>query len=271
MTAPSEKDNNSDQSKSIGGILRKAGDIFARNMNIVAPLVLLMTLPSILIEVAVRDSFGDDNFGSLSNPFDTTASSTISTDDVNIGFVAISLVLGLVISIVVSIITLVASHRLAKGETEITLGSAWVSGRARIGTLIVAGILYGILVMLGLILLVLPGLIIAALLSLTWAVIVDRDDMGAIESMKESKRLFMSRVSLPLTWYVTSFAISMLFGIVNAPLVALSDELGIIGSVAQNLLGNALSIFLLIGYMLVFFALKDIAGSSSNDDDVYSS
>jgi uncharacterized membrane protein len=143
-----------------------------------------------------------------------------------------SLTLSIIGNLVYSVIALVFTLGYAKNLFQALDGeepqfSAYGQQARKIGIYFVAGLIYGILVFIGTLLLIIPGIYIAIRLQFFQALIVD-EDAGIIESLQKSwditKDQVLPLLLLALVMFVISIFGFILLGVgilVAAPLISL--------------------------------------------------
>lgn len=112
-----------------------------------------------------------------------------------------------------------------KGENA-TLGAGWSRLVSRLVPIILASVVVGVLVSLGMILLVLPGIILAFLLMFT-LVAVMVDDAGAFDAIGRSFRKVTRNFKATFVVFLVLLALGLLAGIVGM-IVGLIPILGVI-------------------------------------------
>lgn len=121
----------------------------------------------------------------------------------------------------------------------------------RLLSLLAVSIITGILILLGLIALVIPGIILAMMFSLVVPVIMI-ENKGALESLSRGRLLVDHR-------WLKTFGLLLLFGIIigiaSAVLSVLVGSLGLVGSVASNILLAFVQPLLPIGLTLYYYSM----------------
>jgi hypothetical protein len=133
-----------------------------------------------------------------------------------------------------------------KGEGA-TLGSGWSRLVSRIVPIILASVVVGILVSLGMVLLVLPGIIVAFLLMFT-LVAVMVDDAGAFNAIGRSFRKVTRNFKATFVVFLVLLALGVLAGVLGM-IVGLIPILGIILTmIVSALYTGYISIFVVAVY-----------------------
>jgi hypothetical protein len=142
-----------------------------------------------------------------------------------------ALVAGVLQLLAVGFLSLVAHTLVAAemGGSPIRTGTAVSVALRRFPTLVLAGILAGILVILGLVALVVPGLWLAGAFTMTWPAIA-LEGTGPIESLRRSFRLVRGRwwptVGFVLLVGLMGSAAAQLVQLVALPALAAGDGVG---------------------------------------------
>jgi hypothetical protein len=122
---------------------------------------------------------------------------------------------------------------------------------SRLLSLLAVSIITGILILLGLTALVIPGIILAMLFSLVVPVIMI-ENKGALESLSRS-RLLVDRRWLKTFGSLLLFGI--IIGVVSSILTVLVGSLGLVGSVASSILVAFIQPILPIGLTLYYYSM----------------
>ena len=134
---------------------------------------------------------------------------------------------------------------------SIDLSEAFNFTAGRLPSLLGAAIITGILIVVGLICLVVPGIILAIMVSLIVpAIVIER--MGALESLSRSRRLvggrWLKTFGLLLLVYLIIFVANLIFG-------AISSVFGSADWIVSNVLGSLVSPILPIAVTLYYYSM----------------
>lgn len=133
-----------------------------------------------------------------------------------------------------------------KGE-KASLGAGWGRLVARIVPMIIASILVGVIVSVGMMLLVLPGLILAFLLMFT-LVSVMVDDAGAFDALGRSFRTVTGNFKATFIFFLVLIALGVLSGLAGM-IVGLIPILGVVLTmIVSALYTGYISIFVVDAY-----------------------
>lgn len=134
-------------------------------------------------------------------------------------------------------------NKVSKLGQPMGIKDAFMSAKPLIWPLFLTGLLAGIFTLIGLVLLVIPGIIVGVFLSFSLYIVVDENKKG-MEALKASKA-YVDGYWLPI------FGRALLMGIV------ISLISGIIGGIAQNLLGVNVGMLVqnVIGLVVIPFAV----------------
>jgi hypothetical protein len=134
---------------------------------------------------------------------------------------------------------------------SVDLSEAFDFTVSRLPSLLGAAIVTGILIVVGLILLVVPGIILAIMFSLIVpAIVIER--VGALESLSRSRRLvggrWLKTFGLLLLVYLIIFVAGLIFG-------AISSVFGDADWIVSNVLGSLVSPILPIAVTLYYYSM----------------
>ena len=202
-------------------VLKSGWDFLSKHINKLWPVAILLALPTILSAFSTRNvkktEFKYENLTDFS-------SFTESVFGVSAATFGAAILLFLFVSIIYSAFVYSGSLKLMlkslRGHTtEFKLGDIFRVGRKYLGRFVLLTIAGGVIIFLGFLLLIIPGLIAIFLLSLALHFMVDKD-LGVSESLSSSYRtiksnassVFMVYLGLILVGLVVSIAGSILFG-----------------------------------------------------------
>jgi uncharacterized protein UPF0259 len=142
------------------------------------------------------------------------------------------------------------------GRADLSISETLQRVRPRVGPLLVAGLLAGLGVVIGLILLIVPGLLLLTWWSLIVPVIV-LERAAAMESFGRSRELVRGNGWNVFGVIVLTVLVLILVGILLAIVLAwLPDE---VGSYVQTLVSNTLTApFLALAWTLMYFRLREL-------------
>lgn len=145
----------------VGSVLGRTWAALFKNPVVFFGLAAAAVLPPALLEALMPQSVGWSSFMRL-----------------------LAMVLGLVIQGAVAY----AVYQALRDENAVSVGDAISHGLTRLPTLFLAALLVGLLVMVGLVLLIIPGIIVGCILAVTiQACVVEQ--LGPVESLKRSAEL----------------------------------------------------------------------------------
>lgn len=188
---------------------------------------------------------------------------------ITLALVAIGGLIGAIASIPVAIIgvflvqaSLVrAVEDLRDGTADLSIGATMSSVTARLGPVIVAGIVAGIAIAVGLVLLIIPGVILLTI----WAVVVPVivvENRGAFEAMSRSQELvkghFMNVLGVIALAFLILFGFGIVLGLILSPLPDVAEAY--IGDVIS---GSITAPFTAAVTTLLYFRLSGAKGGSA--------
>jgi hypothetical protein len=134
---------------------------------------------------------------------------------------------------------------------EPTLMSSFSFTLSRLLPLLVVSIITSILIAIGLLALIIPGIILAIMFSLVVPVIII-EHAGALESLSRSRVLVHRRW---LKTFGVLFLFQILIGIMGSVIGVLTDSLGLVGPVASSILLAFIQPILPIGLTLYYYSM----------------
>jgi len=193
----------------ISDIFSRSFEIYKENPVIIVPSLIPIAWAIIATFTILAGVYGTIAGGFLYGDFEEFLTTLITT-----------LIIGIAIFVIVFIILLI----LAEGMTIVMvrdafegrgadLSSAWESTKGKIGALLIASILVAVIVGLGYICLIIPGLILTFLLYFVAQAIMI-DDEGAVGSLKASYRFVMSNLGDSVIIILISIAIAFILSII---------------------------------------------------------
>ncbi len=138
-----------------------------------------------------------------------------------------------------------AKEAIDTGATSINSGIN--IAMSRFAPLLIAAILVGIIVAIGSVLLVIPGLIAAFLLMFTFVVIVV-DNIGAVEAMKKSFETVKSHLGDAVIFFIAMIVIGLVFGIVRMVLNVIPVLGQLLGMALMGIFGGYISVVMVKVY-----------------------
>ena len=167
--------------------------------------------------------------------------------------IAVAALVGFVSWIVNTIVSGIAikyaSDLLEKGDANLQVGFNFTV--SRLASLLAAGIITGVLIIIGLICLIVPGIIIAIMFTLvTPVIIIER--MGALDSLGRSRRLVSRR------WGKTFAVLLLVYLIIGIAAVIASrivSPLGPAGSITSNLITALIQPVLPIALAFLYYSM----------------
>jgi hypothetical protein len=147
------------------------------------------------------------------------------------------------------------------GRADMTLGQTFSRAQQHLGTLIVAGILAGLAIAVGLLLLIVPGLYLITIWSVLIPVIV-LERRPVMEAFGRSRELVRGNGWNAFGVIVISILITIAVGIVLA--VALIWLPGDFGAFVQSLVSNTITApFFALALTIMYFRLREVEGAAA--------
>lgn len=143
-------------------------------------------------------------------------------------------------------------------DKQTTLLSSFNFTLSRLLSLLAVSVITGILIALGLIALIIPGIILAIMFSLVVPTIII-ENIGALESLSRSRELVNCRW---LKTFGVLFLFQIIIGIVGSIISVLTGSLGLVGSVASSILVAFIQPILPIGLTLYYYSMTARAATA---------
>ena len=159
---------------------------------------------------------------------------------------AIGAILTAIISMLAHGMTVLMAGRALDGQPA-DLKQAFGKTTERIVPLLMASVVVGVLLGIGFMLLVLPGLLIAFFLMFTFVALMV-DELGAFESLGRSVQVIKGRLVDCLVFFLVLIALGFVFGLVNLILTRIPVVGVILGMVVWALFAGYASMLLVIAY-----------------------
>lgn len=217
----------------IGGVFSKTTDIYKEAFGTVWIVALILMIPAGIIAAIL----GDDGIGGLIGNLVNLAAS--------------AWLIGSIVRIVQDV---EADGRVDNSVGEV-LGSVW----SRLIPLIVLQLIIGILVGIGLVLLIIPGVILA----LMWVAAIPAfvvEEKGIFESMSRSSELTRGNRMRILGIGIVILAIYIAIALIGALLVAASPVIGVIALIVVSVL---LYPYISIIAAVLYFRLRELEGGAA--------
>jgi hypothetical protein len=215
----------------VGAVLQAVIDTYGKTFTVLIPAALIVYTPVALIAAISSDSAAGGLLASI------------------VALIASAWYTGMVVRTVQDV---------QDGRVDASIGQLFSSVTHVLMTLILVGLVVGICVVLGLILLIVPGLIILTLWSVASPVVVV-EDTGVFEALGRSRELVRGNGWQVFGVIVSVFAIILVVSIVIGSIGAIGDSFALIFLV-QLLLNVALAPIFALAAAVLYFALRSAQG-----------
>ena len=157
-----------------------------------------------------------------------------------LGLAALLSIVGMILGLFAHGMTVgMASEAIDKGATSLESGVSVVT--SRLAQLIVAAVLVGIAVGVGMMLLIIPGIIAAFFFIFTFVIVI-AENVTAVDAMKKSVELVKSHLNEMVIFFIVVIGASIVVGILNM-VISFIPVLGpLVGSVLMGILGGLITI-----------------------------
>jgi hypothetical protein len=184
---------------SVGAVLSKSFDYLKENIGMYLALYLIPLVPFVLGGVIA---------GAM-----TSSSTDISATGSALMILFVTTIVGAVISIRAQASIVAASLRIIANGEKPSFSQAWAMGKPHFGRTFTTGLLQGLIIVVGFLLLIVPGIIFMSWYFVAVAAAID-NNIGASAALSESKRLTAGKigtiVGLVLALMGISIVLSML-------------------------------------------------------------
>ena len=234
--------NENTRLKSVSDLLKGAFEQYKKHFNTLVPIMLVagigMYLQSIFMYMA--------NDGTKLNP--------------TFGILALVAAVVYLVGMIWGTVALI--NQVHKLDQPMTLGQAYSAAKPFIWPMIITGLLVGIFTIIGLILLVIPGIIIGVWLSFAMFIVVaeNKSGMTAVKASKE----YVAGYWWPV--FGRLFVIGLVVGIIAAVIGGIVGALlgEVIGILLQNILSLALTPLAVLYQYSLYKNIKDVKGASGS-------
>lgn len=227
----------------ITAVLRDSFDVMKKNWVLFVPFLAAFVLMGLisLVTVGSMVPFGDfESMGTMSQK------EAIGVAGTSFVVFFIMMVLSGIIGLLAHGMTITMIDDALKTE-KATLSGGWTKTLQRIVPLLIAAVLVGLIVSIGFILLVLPGIV--AIFFLMFSIIaVITDQTNGFTALAHSARTVFRNIKATIVLFLVLIALGVLFTIVSV-ILGLIPILGVILSIAASaIFGVYTTIFLVISY-----------------------
>ncbi|GAB4412449.1 MAG: hypothetical protein OHK0032_08480 [Thermodesulfovibrionales bacterium] len=227
----------------IMGVLKEGIEVSRKNYIIFVPTIAVMVLISVLTLILIGSGMISMGFigGGMRSP-----GAMVPAFGTLMGGMLLISILGMILGLFAHGMTVgMAKEAIDAGSTSISSGINIAT--SRFAPLLLGAFLVGIIVAIGLMLLIIPGLIAAFLLMFTFVAIVI-DSMGPVEGMKKSFEIVKSNLGDVIVLFVVIIVLGVVFGIVNMILNIIPILGQLLGMALMGVFGGYISIVMVMVY-----------------------
>ena len=219
-----------------GAVIREAWDLYKAHWQHLLPFALVVYLVLGLVQLLLLVTLGW--FGALLGSL--------------IGIVGVFWLQGALVEAIADV---------RDGRADMSLGQTFARAQQHLGTLIVAGILAGLAIAVGLLALIVPGLYLMTIWSVLIPVIV-LERRPVMEAFGRSRELVRGNGWNAFGVIVISILITIAVGIVLA--IALIWLPGDFGEFVRNLVSNTITApFFALALTIMYFRLREVEGATA--------
>ncbi len=221
-------------------LFSKGIDVLKKNPIVAVPLAMVGIIVGILTLVLVGGAVATAGMMGLG-----MLKPSMGTIGALVGGALLVMIISGLLNLLAMSTTFIMADDALKGSTNLNAGIQRTLGN--IVNLVVAGILVGVIVFVGMLLLVIPGLVAAYLLMFTIPLVV-LDNRGAVQALKESFDLVKSNVGDTIVFAVIAIVIIAVAGIIGGifaflPLLGTVIISPVISGIASAYIGTVLVLF----------------------------
>ncbi len=208
----------------IVGIFKEGVEVSKKNYIIFVPTVAVSVVVGVLMLVLVGAGFMSAGLAGGMH-----VGAVLPLLGAMVGGIAVVVVIGMMLGLVAHGMTVgMAKEALDTGSTSFQSGLS--IALSRLGQLIAASALVGILVSIGFMLLIVPGLVASFFLMFTFVSVIV-DNAGPVEAMKKSYEIVRTNLNDAVVFYIAMIAVGAVFFIANV-ILGVIPILGQIAGVA---------------------------------------
>ncbi len=230
---------------SITQMLKESLEVSKKNLLIFVPMLAASVFSALLSLALVGSAIPMAN-RFTQQPEVVNPEQAMAAAGAAIGGVFLVMILSAIVGLLAHGMTVAMSDLALKGEKP-SLGTGWKRLMARLVPMIIASVVMGIIIGVGMMLLLLPGLIAAFLLMFT-LVSVMVDDAGAFEALGRSFRTVTQNFKATFVFFLVAIALGLLFGLLSV-IVGLVPVLGVVLTmIVSALYTGFISVFIVRAY-----------------------
>lgn len=228
----------------ITAVLRDSYNLVRKHLVVFVPMLALFVIVILLSLLLVGTMF----------PFGDAKSMGAMSGEKAMGLAGMGLVTGFIVLLISGFVGLLA-HGMTiamvdevKKEEKTSLSSGWKKTRQKLVPLIIASIIVSVVVSIGFILLVLPGLIAVYFLMFTIAAVIV-DEVNGFQAVSRGVKTVAGNFKTTIVLFLVLIALGVLFGILNV-IVGLIPILGVVLSIVLSAVYSVyVTAFLVLSYL----------------------
>jgi hypothetical protein len=242
----------------IAELLGKSLRRLRENPMIIVPILAVSVVIALLSLILVGTLV--PQIGRVHSEIPVSADDGVGFAGMAIGRLVILMVFGSIVGLLGHGMTVFMAHDAISGS-PVNLTSAWNRTNARLLPLVLASLMVGILVSLGFVLLIIPGIILGFLLMFTFVALMV-DGSGPTQAIASSFRVVRRNTTQVFVFFLVLIALAVLVGIVNT-VVSLIPFLG---SIIAVILGAVYAAYVTILVVTVYEDLTNDMGPVADTD-----
>ena len=185
-----------------------------------------------------------------------TAQEAASVAGMAVGRMIALMVIGSIVGLLAHGMTVLMAQD-ALTDVPVSLSTAWTRTRSRIVPLVITAVLVGIMVSLGTVLLVIPGVVLGFFLMFSFVSLMV-EEASPFEAVKTSMRTVKNNFGATFIFFPVVTALSVLAGIVTV----VTGLIPVLGAIISVLLGSAFASFVTVFVVAVYGELASRGGEA---------
>jgi hypothetical protein len=233
----------------IVGLLQESFAKLKSNPMILVPILAATVLIGILSLILVGTMV--PKIGPVNSQVVISADEAVGVAGMALGRVIAILIFGSIVGLIAHGMTVMMADDAIHGRT-VQLSTAWNRTRDRLVPLVITAVVVGVVTSLGLVLLVLPGVVIAFFLMFSFAALMVHE-LPPMSALSRSFRVVKGNFAATFVFFLIMIALGVLMGLVNLVL----GMIPVLGALVSLIVASAYASFLSIFVVAVYRGLTD--------------
>lgn len=191
-------------------------------------------------------------FGPMQSQVVIDANEAIGMAGMALGRLIAILIVGSIVSLLTHGMTVMMADD-ALHDRPVKLGTAWEQTKPRLIPLVIASVVVGLLVSIGLMILVLPGVVVAFFLMFTFAALMV-NQLAPFNAIGNSFKTVKGNFGSTFVFFLVMIALGVLVGVINFVL----GLIPVLGPILSVIVGSAYASFLSVFVVAVYRGLTEV-------------